>query len=159
AARIMAAWPVLAAKTSAERQNGGNALPVRWRSGGRDFSARLPDISALWVLREVFLLEHYDLPDEVQPEGVVDPRSNVGISVLYSADRFPNARILAVEADPDTFRLLEANTAHLHQVTCVHAAITDHDGEVPLYSGPESWGASTTPAPEHSTRHVVPSLT
>jgi FkbM family methyltransferase len=157
AARIMATWPMLAAKTSAE-QNGG-ALPVRWRRDGRDFSAQLPDISALWVLREVFLLGHYDLPDDVQPEVIVDLGSNVGISVLYFADRFPNARIIAVEADPDTFRLLEANTSRLSQVTCVHAAITDHDGEVPLYSGAESWGASTMPAPEHSTRHVVPSLT
>lgn len=157
AARIMAAWPRLAAKTSAGRQNG--ALRVSWRSEGRDFSARLPDISALWVLREVFLLEHYELPDEVQPDVIVDLGSNVGISVLYFADRFPNARILAVEAEPDTFRLLETNTAHLPQVTRVHAAITDHDGEVSLYSGAESWGASTMPAPEHSTRNVVPSLT
>jgi FkbM family methyltransferase len=157
AARIMWAWPALSAKAGARRSNG--ALRVSWRSAGAAFSAALPDISALWVLREVFLLEHYDLPADVQPSVIVDLGSNVGISVLYFAARFPQARILAVEADPNTFRLLEDNTAHLDQVTRVHAAITDHDGDVDLYAGTESWGSSIMPAPEHSTRHVVPALT
>jgi FkbM family methyltransferase len=135
------------------------SVRVRWRSGEAELSASLSDLSELWVLREVFVLEHYALAPDIAPGVIVDLGSNVGISVLYFASRFPQARIVAVEAEPGAYERLRANTGHLHRVTAVHAAIADHDGQAVIFSGDESWGASTIRAPEHSAEHVVPAMT
>jgi FkbM family methyltransferase len=157
-AQVLWAWLALSLKQRSRRLQ-GLSVRVRWRSGDDVLSARLSDLSELWVLREVFVLEHYALPPDVVPGVVVDLGSNVGISVLYFASRFPEARIVAVEAEPEAFARLRANTGHLNRVTPVHAAIADHDGETMIFSGEESWGASTIRAPEHSSEHVVPAMT
>jgi FkbM family methyltransferase len=157
-ARVLWAWLALSLKRRSARLR-GLSVRVRWRSGDAELSARLSDLSELWVLREVFVLEHYALPSDVAPEVIVDLGSNVGISVLYFASRFPRARIVAVEAEPDAYARLRANTGHLERVTPVHAAIADHDGEAVIFSGDESWGASTIRAPEHSQQRVVPAMT
>jgi FkbM family methyltransferase len=132
---------------------------VRWTGRRGTLSAVVSDSSELRVIHELFSRGEYDLPDGAEPRVIVDLGSNVGISVLLFADRYPGARIVAVEPQPAAFALLCENTAHLAGVQPVHAAMGDRDGEVTLHSGRHSWASSTVPDATLPERHTVPAMT
>ena len=48
---------------------------------------------------------------------IIDAGANIGLTSAYLANRFPNARILALEVDRQNFELLAANTRHYPLVT------------------------------------------
>jgi FkbM family methyltransferase len=76
---------------------------------------------------------------------ILDLGANVGFATLFFHRRFPEARIVAVEADPATYRRLVRNVGSLPRVTTVHAAITGSDGPVTFYPSAESIGSSMFP--------------
>ena len=45
------------------------------------------------------------------------------ISAIWFALRYPDARIVVVEPEPGNFNLLQTNTAGIHRITAIHAAI------------------------------------
>lgn len=137
----------------------GRTHRVHWYGPGGRVSATVADISELKIIREVFVDGEYDLPGKLDPPIIVDLGSNVGISVLYFAARYPGAHVLAVEPEPSAFARLLENTAHLPAVTAVQAAVCDCDGEVTLFSGGESWAASTAPSRLRPDARIVPART
>jgi FkbM family methyltransferase len=84
-------------------------------------------------LREVFVQGDYDQPALSDPEVIVDLGGNIGASAVYFATRYPNARVIVLEPDPDSFERLERNTRAFDRVTAVRAAATARDGQVELY--------------------------
>jgi FkbM family methyltransferase len=82
----------------------------------------------LAILYEVFVGGAYEIPpallDPHQVGAVIDAGANIGFSALYFAARYPNARILAVEPNPDNIALLRMNTAHVPRITPVEACVT-----------------------------------
>lgn len=131
---------------------------LRWQGPRTPQRAVISDVSELRVIREVFVSGEYELPD-VAPAVILDLGSNIGISVLYFRDVYPRARLIAVEADPRTFERLRRNVGHLQDVELVHAAASNRDGMVKLYSGRESWSASVHRAVGLETEYDVPALT
>jgi len=150
--RTIAVWSALARRP-------GRRWTVNWRVPDGSFTAVVTDVSELKVLHEVFVAGEYEQVRSLSPDVVVDLGSNVGISVLYFRALFPRARIVAVEPDASAYARLQQNTAHLSGVTTVQAAIGDHDGEVTLYSGTESWAASTTASARTPVAARVPGRT
>jgi FkbM family methyltransferase len=69
-------------------------------------------------------------------EGVVpvilDVGANVGYSSLFFADNFPQATIIAIEADHETFVAMQSNLADHRRIKPVHAAIWSHENGVDL---------------------------
>ena len=89
----------------------------------------------LKCLEKVFIAEEYRLPFEATPQFIVDAGANVGMSTLYFANKFPNARIVAIEPEKSNFDILRRNCANLANVTLMQAALwPDHqDLEIPNY--------------------------
>lgn len=48
-------------------------------------------------------------PNEVRV--ILDCGANIGITALYFAERYRNARIFCIEADPENFEVLKQNVA------------------------------------------------
>lgn len=117
------------------------------------------------VFRKVFVRDEYGF---VTPEGVgtiVDAGANVGYSVLWFHRRYPGARIIALEPDPENFAMLSANCGHLPGVTLLQAALWGTDGEVRIEmhnsQGRDlrSWGRRTAALGSASAEAVaVPAL-
>ncbi len=62
---------------------------------------------------------------------IIDCGANIGLSVLVFAERFPDARIYAIEPDPDNVSLLRCNTAHIaSRVKIIHGAIWHESSHV-----------------------------
>jgi FkbM family methyltransferase len=122
----------------------------------------LDDFTQATVLGEVMVDGDYDIPVSGEVRTIVDLGANAGQSSVYLRDRFPDAFILAVEADPDTARLTARNTRIDLNTAVLPAAVTDHDGAVTLTRLPgNSWGSnlfSAWASPE-SRRVEVPSVT
>ena len=109
-------------------------LEVPWTVGPRsDFD----------VLNEVLVLKAYGqvLP-QTEPTMILDLGSHIGASVLFWRERFPEARIVAVEPDPVTFRRLRRNVGGLPGVELRNLAVCQEDGLVRFYPAPQSWISS-----------------
>jgi hypothetical protein len=61
---------------------------------------------------------------------IVDVSANIGATAVFLNYKFPQARIVAFEADPANFELLTANTADL-PVECVQAPAAAASGDDP----------------------------
>lgn len=75
------------------------------------------------------------------PEYIVDCGANIGLASLFFAARFPQAKIIAVEADASNFAMLVRNTEGVSNIVPVHAAVWCEATTVFLDSSIESaWG-------------------
>ena len=137
----------------------GRSFRLVWRGPRGDVSARLGDVSELWAILQTFVNGEYDRVRQLAPRVILDLGANIGIAALYFDAVCPGARIVAVEAVPRTYELLRENTAHLDNVTCVHAALTDAVGEATVYSGKRSLASSLTATPDLPHADVVPATT
>jgi FkbM family methyltransferase len=103
----------------------------------------LTEMSQAKALREVFVAGAYSTPIEGSVRTIIDLGANAGQSAIYFRDRFPEARIISVEADPDVASLVERNMAGDPNHTVVTAAVTDHGGTVALTrAAGHSWGSN-----------------
>jgi FkbM family methyltransferase len=110
--------------------------PARARLRPDGHEVELAGGGELAVMHAVMLHDEYR--PHGRPETILDLGANVGLATLFLHGLFPQARIVAVEADPETYARLERNVAHLPNVTTVHAAVGGGDEPVTFYSDPES---------------------
>ena len=113
---------------------------ARLRSAGSRYAVRVAGLrERIWlragtsdrqVFDEIIVGNELDFDFGSQPDTVLDLGANIGLSSIYLANRFPNAKILAVEMDPNNVQLLRLNTRHYPTITIVPRAIWSHDGHV-----------------------------
>jgi FkbM family methyltransferase len=75
---------------------------------------------------------------------ILDCGAHIGLAALWFAQRFPRARIFAVEPAQDNFDLLRRNVSSHPNVVPIHAAIWDRDTRVDLVNAdgePWAWAA------------------
>jgi FkbM family methyltransferase len=69
-----------------------------------------PDVASFFsAYREIFVEEIYAFPEEHSNPVILDCGANIGLSVLYFKHTYPHAKIIAYEADPDIFAVLQEN--------------------------------------------------
>ena len=72
---------------------------------------------------------------------IIDAGANAGYSAIWFALRFPRARILAVEPDPENYKLLVENVASFEGITPVEAALWDEPARLSVVDGNSgAWG-------------------
>lgn len=129
--------------------------------------------SDLFVASQIFGWEDYQLNEKVaaaikrtagewKSKGItpliIDGGANVGYSAVYFARVYPEATVLAVEPDLETFEVLQRNTAGLANVECVFGALWSDDAGVTLHHAAEgSWATNAVAAT--SAASITPSLT
>lgn len=118
---LLARWRP--ARYSARVRPRGALHTVRVRLGSSD----------LRVLRNIFYRKVYRVDFTTGPEFIVDAGGNGGFSSVYFANRYPGARVMAIEPFPDNFALLAENTRPYPNIIPVNAALWSFDG--PLIIG------------------------
>jgi len=128
----------------------GRPVTYALRLGPRPADVQLRTFSGdLFVLHEIFVSDCYALPSVLSDRVrvVVDLGANVGLTTLYYARRFPEARFVCVEPDPENARLLRANVACLgEQAMVLEAAVSDVAGLATFEATGWSWGRQLTPS-------------
>ena len=74
---------------------------------------------------------------------IIDGGANVGYAALHFAERFPQATIIAVEPNPETFEILKANCARHSQIRTVFGALWSHGRGVLASFGPRQFVGRT----------------
>jgi FkbM family methyltransferase len=92
----------------------GYAHPIFLRSGTSDIP----------TFEQVFVSQEYDFRyPNASPRLIIDAGANVGLATVFFAQRFPTARVLAVEPDRSNYELLVRNTQPYPRVTPIRAAL------------------------------------
>ena len=81
--------------------------------------------SFFYGYKEVIENAIYDFRCDSDSPLIIDGGANVGLSVIFFKQRFPNARIIAFEADPSIFRVLTHNVKEmgLEDITLIQKAL------------------------------------
>jgi FkbM family methyltransferase len=108
------------------------------------------------ICQDVFRHHEYAFQTRRWTPLIIDAGAHVGAATHYFKRRYPRARVLAIEANPTTFALLERNIARnrLTRVRAMQAALAATSGEIPFYTSgsdeePGAWGDSAIPQPWH----------
>lgn len=98
-----------------------------------------PWSSDLYVFEQIFMNREYDTP-LLKPQTMLDAGANIGLASVYFANRFPDARIVAVEPESKNFEMLRLNTQLYPNIQAVQAAVWSHSGRLALVnSSDKSW--------------------
>lgn len=110
--------------------------------------------------RGVMWSGEYDFPYPGAPRTIVDAGAYVGFASIWFAQRYPDATIVAVEADAENYAALCRNTRALPQVTPVHAALWNEPAELSVVDrGGDRWSLRTSDDTAGPRRGVVPAVT
>jgi FkbM family methyltransferase len=87
------------------------------------------------LVREVLVNGEYTFDAGHDAPVILDCGANIGLATLFFKRSYPQARILAFEADPTTAAVLRKNVEqnNLKNVWVHNVLLTDRDGELPFY--------------------------
>jgi FkbM family methyltransferase len=108
------------------------------------------------ICEDVFDGHEYAFETRHRAPLIIDAGAHVGAATHYFKRRDPDARVLAFEANPVTFALLQQNIAgnNLTNVRATQAALAPQAGEITFYASasddaPGAWGDSAVRQPWH----------
>lgn len=92
--------------------------------------------SDIQVFQQIFLAREYGIGDGIaQPVvSIVDAGANIGLTSVFFALRFPEAKIVAIEPEENNFHLLEANCKWFANIKCVRGALWRNSEPVRIQS-------------------------
>jgi FkbM family methyltransferase len=124
------------------------AIPYFIRHGTRDVG----------IFSEIFIAGEYDPPSAVaerlarlgRPPRILDLGANIGLFAASCRERWPEARVVSVEPDPENLELLRHTAAGTSEIEVLAACAADRDGSVRFVAGQfaESHVAGDEPAEE-----------
>lgn len=79
---------------------------------------------------QLFVEKQYQLPSEFTPTTILDLGANVGYASVYFANKYPNARILALEPETNNFSVAQKNVSPYPNIQLLHAAVWNKAGEL-----------------------------
>jgi FkbM family methyltransferase len=135
--RLIYVYGVLVLRALSGRPPASRARRLRIRAAGRDRDWWVADPMEVAALAEVFVDGEYGdyLPGE-PPRLILDAGANVGSATLWFRERFPEARVVAIEPNPRAFERLRRNVGDEPNVELVNAALSDSDGKA-FFGGEE----------------------
>ncbi len=128
----------------------GCKYPFRLRLASTDVEA----------CEQIFVNREYDFEVERPPGVIVDAGANIGLASIYFANRYPDARIIALEPQRGNFELLRENVAPYGNVTPLHAALWSEETEISVVDpGSGDWGFRTRTPETLASGGAAPSQT
>jgi FkbM family methyltransferase len=82
---------------------------------------------------EILVKHLYGCEFHSEPRSIVDAGANIGLASIFFANKYPDARIVAIEPEASNFRMLKKNTARYPNVTPVQAALWNENCELELF--------------------------
>jgi len=114
------------------------AIPLRMRLGGTRRTVWVADRSQLYAMADIFLDGEYAAASASDPRVILDLGAHIGGATLYFRQRFPGARIYAVEPDVSTLRCLRRNVGRLPGVEILPCAVGGRSGRAMFESSSHS---------------------
>jgi FkbM family methyltransferase len=115
----------------------------------------------LYVFSQIFQWRQYDLdlPVGTPIRLIVDAGAYTGLSTIFFSERFPKARIIAIEPDAENFALLLRNIAGRPNITAVNAALWYESADLALEAGRDQGAWSLRARMADGDEPCVPAIT
>lgn len=84
------------------------------------------------LCREILVRGQYECDLARPPRTIVDAGANIGLASVFFANKYPQARIIAIEPELSNYTMLVKNTACYPNVTTVQAALWNRNTEIHL---------------------------
>ena len=92
------------------------------------------------LFRETLLHDQYSWELPARPHVIVDAGANIGLTSVFYANRYPQAKIIAIEPEPSNFEMLTKNTASYPNIIALRAALWNKDCDLDIVdSGDGLW--------------------
>src|SRR6185369_12585741 len=88
--------------------------------------------SDIATFKKIFLDREYDFPLEKKPETILDAGANVGFASVFFAQKFPTAKIVAIEPEASNFALLKKNSSPYPNIIPVQGALWNENKVIDL---------------------------
>jgi FkbM family methyltransferase len=112
--------------------------------------------SDLATFKDIFVRGQYDFAPPAPPRVIIDAGANIGLTSLLFANRFPAAKIIAVEPELSNYEMLRKNTAPYANIIPVQAAIWNENRPVTIVDpGFGKWGFQVGSAAGGAARNVL----
>jgi len=109
---------------------GGYKFPIYVRNGTTD----------VLVYKSIVENAEYDFVAEKEPKIIIDAGANIGLASVFFANKYPNAKIVAIEPEEFNFEMLKKNTAPYSNIHAIKAALWNSICELDLFGGYDDWG-------------------
>ena len=96
------------------------------------------DLASFYITaKDIFVNKIYDFNTKNKTPFIIDGGAHIGLFSIYMKLKFPDARILAFEPDPDALKLFKKNILknNLKKVQIVEGALTDKNGKTVFSTG------------------------
>lgn len=115
-------------------QSNGSLCHYQWRGAPIYFRAGTSDAGLIYnILLKSGRKSEYWTPPDLKPQVILDIGGNIGISSIYFAGCFPQARIYAFEPVKANFELLQRNIAPYPNIRAFPVGLGDQNATVELY--------------------------
>jgi FkbM family methyltransferase len=120
------------------------------------------DTTDILVFDDVIIKQDYSFGLPTSARTVVDAGANVGLTSIFYATRFPNAKVFAIEAEHSNFEVLRRNVRAYPNITPIEAALWSSEGNISINSGSEDpfshWGFEVSGHPGDVRAITIPGL-
>jgi FkbM family methyltransferase len=119
--------------------------PIYLRNNSTDYN----------TFSQIFYSEEYNFSFVGAPKVIVDCGANIGLSAVYFKNRFPDAKIIAIEPDNGNFEFLLKNTECYPDIICIKAGIWSFSTNLEIVDlNVGEWGYMVKPV-EFSTESTI----
>jgi FkbM family methyltransferase len=91
--------------------------------------------SDVTVFRSIILDQEYEWPLAKSPRIIVDAGANIGLTSVFYANKYPGAKIFAIEPEPSNYNMLLKNTAKYQNIKPIQAALWNNNEHVHIIDG------------------------
>lgn len=103
------------------------------KAGKWNTSFRLrPNTTDFDTYEHVFVMKQYDIHINFKPRTIIDGGANIGMSAIYYALRYPDAKIISLEVSPENFEQLKYNTRNFPNVKPICKGIWNETGHLKI---------------------------
>jgi FkbM family methyltransferase len=129
------------------------------RFQGRKYYLRKSS-SDLPVFRQIFMDGDYDIHVGFTPKVIVDLGANIGLASLYFHERFPDARIIALEPDKGNFKQFITNVSHYVNIKPLNLAIWSESKSLHLVQNKNfgEWGMQVSSNKVENSNEMVDAI-
>jgi FkbM family methyltransferase len=114
-------------------------FPVYLRRGASDFP----------VFESVMVHRCYDINYGIAPKIIFDCGANIGLTTVFYANRFPEAKIISIEPEAGNFQLLKKNTERYPNVHLYQNGLWNKVTDLKIEdNGHGEWGFMVSETPE-----------
>jgi FkbM family methyltransferase len=113
-------------------RGGGNIISIKREDYEhpvylRNYTTDIP------AYKEIIERHKYCVAAKYEPKYIIDAGANVGMAAIYFANKYKNARIIAIEPESKNYELLKQNTEYYMNITVIKAALWNTSGEISLF--------------------------